>query len=183
VNADDAPVEQPAIAPTTPPNILCVHIDNLGMGELGCYGGGILRGAATTRLDRFASEGLQLLNFAPEAQCTPTRSALLTGRYAIRSGNSSVQLAGLPGGLVAWEQTMGDILSAAGYATAIYGKWHIGDEPGRYPTDHGFDEWRASRTATTSACGQTTRSTTRSVTPCRSSLRPVKAVRSRTSNN
>ena len=48
---------------------------------------------------------------------------------------------GVPGGLVAWEQTMGDVLSAAGYATAIYGKWHIGDEPGRYPTDHGFDEW------------------------------------------
>ena len=111
------------------------------MGELGCYGGGILRGADTARLDRFAGEGLQLLNFAPEAQCTPTRSALLTGRYAIRSGNGSVQLPGLPGGLVAWEQTMGDILSAAGYATAIYGKWHIGDEPGRYPTDHGFDEW------------------------------------------
>lgn len=88
------------------------------MGELGCYGGGILRGAETARLDRFASEGLQLLNFAPEAQCTPTRSALLTGRYAIRSGNSLVQLPGLPGGLVAWERTMGEILSAAGYATA-----------------------------------------------------------------
>ena len=140
MNPDDVPVEQQA-ATTSRPNILYVHIDNLGMGELGCYGGGILRGAATARLDRFASEGLQLLNFAPEAQCTPSRSALMTGRYAIRSGNGSVQLPGLPGGLVAWEQTMGDILSRAGYATAIYGKWHIGDESGRYPTDHGFDEW------------------------------------------
>ena len=140
MNPDDVRVERHA-APTSRPNILYVHIDNLGMGELGCYGGGILRGAATARLDHFASEGLQLLNFAPEAQCTPSRSALMTGRYAIRSGNGSVQLPGLPGGLVAWEQTMGDILSRAGYATAVYGKWHIGDEPGRYPTDHGFDEW------------------------------------------
>ena len=141
MNPDDDSVEQQAPNPTGRPNILYVHIDNLGMGELGCYGGGILRGAETARLDHFAGEGLQLLNFAPEAQCTPTRSALLTGRYAIRSGNGSVQLPGVPGGLVAWEQTMGDILSRAGYATAIYGKWHIGDEPGRYPTDHGFDEW------------------------------------------
>ena len=143
MNPDDVSVAQQAMSPAVagPPNILYVHIDNLGMGELGCYGGGILRGADTARLDRFAGEGLQLLNFAPEAQCTPTRSALLTGRYAIRSGNGSVQLPGVPSGLVAWEQTMGDILSRAGYATAIYGKWHIGDEPGRYPTDHGFDEW------------------------------------------
>jgi arylsulfatase A-like enzyme len=127
--------------PSGRPNILFVHIDNLGMGELGCYGGGILRGADTVRLDRFASEGLQLLNFAPEAQCTPSRSALMTGRHPVRSGLARVQWPGVPGGLVAWEQTMGDILSAAGYATAVYGKWHIGDEPGRYPTDHGFDEW------------------------------------------
>jgi arylsulfatase A-like enzyme len=123
------------------PNILYVQIDNLGWGELGCYGGGVLRGAPTTRIDKFASEGMQLLNFAPEAQCTPSRSALMTGRYAIRSGNGSVQLAGASGGIVAWERTMGDILSDAGYATACYGKWHIGTDEGRFPTDHGFDEW------------------------------------------
>jgi len=123
------------------PNILFVHVDNLGMGELGCYGGGVLRGAATRRLDAFAAEGLQLLNYAPEAQCTPTRSALMTGRYSIRSGNGTVETPGKPGGIVAWERTMGDILSEAGYATAIYGKWHVGDSEGRFPTDHGFDEW------------------------------------------
>lgn len=55
------------------PNILYFFIDNLGYGELGCYGGGILRGADTARIDRFAKEGIQLLNFAPEAQCTPSR--------------------------------------------------------------------------------------------------------------
>ncbi len=135
--------QQPQATPTAsgPPNILYFQVDNLGYGELGCYGGGILRGAQTARIDSFAKEGLQLLNFAPEAQCTPSRSALMTGRHAIRSGTASVQLAGTPGGLVAWERTMGDILSEAGYATACYGKWHLGDTPGRFPTDHGFDEW------------------------------------------
>jgi arylsulfatase len=65
----------------------------------------------------------------------------MTGRYAIRSGNHTVALAGDEGGLVAWEKTMADVLSARGYATACVGKWHIGAEHGRWPTDHGFDEW------------------------------------------
>jgi arylsulfatase A-like enzyme len=130
-----------ATAPSGPPNIVYFLVDNLGFGELGCYGGGILRGADTRRIDAFATEGLKLLNFAPEAQCTPSRSALMTGRYAIRSGNYTVALAGSEGGLVAWERTMGDVLSARGYATACFGKWHIGASHGRWPTDHGFDEW------------------------------------------
>jgi arylsulfatase A-like enzyme len=123
------------------PNIILFHVDNLGLGEPGCYGGGALRGAETRRIDQFASEGLKLLNYNVEAQCTPTRSALMTGRYSIRSGNHTVALAGQGDGLVAWERTMGDILSDAGYATACLGKWHIGAEDGRWPTDHGFDEW------------------------------------------
>lgn len=124
-----------------PPNILYFLVDNLGYGELGCYGGVILRGADTARIDAFCAEGMKLLNFAPEAQCTPSRSALMTGRYAIRSGNHTVALAGAEGGLVAWERTLGDVLSDKGYATACYGKWHIGATAGRWPTDHGFDEW------------------------------------------
>ena len=123
------------------PNIIYFHIDNLGQGELGCYGGGMLRGADTRRIDHFASQGMRLTHFVVEAQCTPTRSALMTGRYSIRSGNHTVALAGSEGGLVAWERTMGDILSEAGYATCCMGKWHIGAEDGRWPTDHGFDEW------------------------------------------
>ncbi len=123
------------------PNVVLFHVDNLGYGELGCYGGGILRGADTRRLDRFAAEGYQLLNYAPEAQCTPTRSALMTGRYAIRSGNHTVPFPGSPGGLVAWERTQGDLFSEAGYATMCLGKWHIGNRDGGWPTDHGFDEW------------------------------------------
>jgi arylsulfatase len=124
-----------------PPNIVYFLVDNLGYGELGCYGGGILRGADTRRIDTFAGEGMKLLNFAPEAQCSPSRAALMTGRYAIRSGNHTVALPGDEGGLVAWERTIGDVLSAQGYATACFGKWHIGASEGRWPTDHGFDEW------------------------------------------
>ncbi len=133
--------QQPPRSPSGPPNIVYFLVDNLGYGELGCYGGGILRGADTRRIDAFAGESMKLLNFAPEAQCTPSRSALMTGRYAIRSGNHTVALPGDEGGLVAWERTMGDVLSAAGYATACVGKWHIGESRGRWPTDHGFDEW------------------------------------------
>ena len=123
------------------PNILFFHVDNLGMGELGCFGGGILRGADTKRIDNFAKEGAKLTHYVVEPQCTPTRSALMTGRYPIRSGNHTIALGGNAGGLVRWEITIAEILSAAGYATSCQGKWHIGAEDGRWPTDHGFDEW------------------------------------------
>ncbi|MEA2725632.1 MAG: hypothetical protein QOF70_107, partial [Acetobacteraceae bacterium] len=89
----------------TSPNVVFFHVDNLGFGELGCYGGGILRGAHTRRIDAFAAQGFQLLNYAPESQCTPTRSALLTGRYAVRSGNHTASGHGMPFGLVSWERT------------------------------------------------------------------------------
>ncbi|WP_036497367.1 sulfatase-like hydrolase/transferase [Nocardia aobensis] len=124
------------------PNIVFFHVDNLGAGELSCYSGGPFRGLWTERIDRFAGEGFRLTNYAPEAQCTPTRTALLTGRYAIRTGNHSVPLGAPQGwGLVAWERTLGDILSDHGYACAVYGKWHVGEGRGRWPTDHGFSEW------------------------------------------
>ena len=128
-------------SPPKMPNVVYFLVDNLGMGELSCYSGGPLRGLTTTRIDNFAKEGMMLLNFGPEAQCTPSRSALMTGRYSIRSGNHTVALAGSTGGIVKWERTLADIFSDAGYATSIVGKWHIGDSQGRWPTDHGFDEW------------------------------------------
>ena len=65
------------------PNILFFHVDNLGFGELSCYSGGPFRGTWTRRIDTFVGQGFRLTNYAPEAQCTPTRSALLTGRHAI----------------------------------------------------------------------------------------------------
>jgi arylsulfatase A-like enzyme len=123
------------------PNIVLIFMDNFGWGELGCYGGGILRGAETPRIDKLADEGLRLLNFNVEAQCTPSRAAIMTGRYAIRTGNAQVPLGVGAYGLTQWEYTMPEMLKDAGYATGMFGKWHLGDSEGRYPTDQGFDEW------------------------------------------
>jgi arylsulfatase len=123
------------------PNIVLVFMDNFGWGEPGFNGGGIIRGAPTPRLDKLASEGLRLTNFNVEVQCTPSRSALMTGRYAIRSGNGTVPLGEGVYGLVQWEVTMAEMLSKAGYVTGMYGKWHLGRTNGRFPTDQGFDEW------------------------------------------
>jgi len=123
------------------PNIVFVLADNLGWGELGCYGGGVLRGAPTPRIDQLAAEGLRLTNFNVESDCVPTRSALMTGRHPIRTGAIQAVPAGLPQGLIPWEITLAQLLSARGYATACYGKWHLGDREGRYPKDRGFDEW------------------------------------------
>jgi arylsulfatase A-like enzyme len=123
------------------PNILLILLDNTGWSDFGCYGGGALRGAPSPRIDKLASEGMLLQNFNTEPQCTPSRSALMTGRHAIRSGTQSVPV-GLPYyGLVPWEVTLAELLSDAGYATGIFGKWHLGKTPGRFPTDQGFDEW------------------------------------------
>ncbi len=127
-------------AQDTKPNVVLMVMDNLGWGEIGCYGGGILRGAPTPRLDQLASEGMRLLNFNVEPQCTPSRSALMSGRHPIRSGTTRV-VWGLPYGLVGWEKTMPELFSEAGYSTGMFGKWHLGDIEGRFPTDQGFDEW------------------------------------------
>jgi len=122
-------------------NIVLILADNLGWGELGCYGGGAIRGAPTPRIDALAKEGIQLLNFNVESDCVPTRSALMTGRHPIRTGALQSVPAGLPQGLIPWEVTIAELLSKAGYATGMFGKWHLGDKEGRYPKDKGFDEW------------------------------------------
>jgi hypothetical protein len=81
------------------PNVLFILTDNLGYGELGVYGGGATRGAPTPRIDRLAAEGLRLTNMNMEAQCTPNRSSLQTGRFSIRSGTYTVPFGGVPDGL------------------------------------------------------------------------------------
>ena len=118
-----------------------MFLDNFGWGEPGFNGGGIVRGAETPRMDQVAAEGLRLTNFNVEVQCTPSRSAIMTGRYAIRSGNGTVPMGQGAYGLVQWEVTMAEMLSDAGYATGMFGKWHLGRTEGRFPTDQGFDEW------------------------------------------
>ncbi len=123
------------------PNIVLILADNLGWGELGCYGGGALRGAPTPRIDALAAQGLRCLNFNVESDCVPTRSALMTGRHPIRTGAVQSVPAGLPQGIHPWERTLPQVLKEAGYRTAMFGKWHLGDREGRYPHQRGFDEW------------------------------------------
>jgi arylsulfatase len=98
-------------------------------------------GAPTPHIDRLATEGLRLLNFNVEAMCTPSRSALMTGRFPIRSGTYAVPLGGEPDGLTQWEVTIAELLSAQGYATGMWGKWHLGSAEDRFSTHKGFDEW------------------------------------------
>ena len=128
---------------TSSPNIVLIFPDNLGWGEVGVYGS--VRGAPTPRLDRMAAEGMRLTNFNVEYSCTVSRAALMTGRYSIRSGATQ------PAGITLWEVTIAEALKAVGYATALFGKWHLGgDEPDgkREPTHQGFDEfWGIPRTS------------------------------------
>ena len=94
------------------PNIVYFLVDNTGWGSFGVYGGTV----PTPNIDKLASQGIRFNNYNVEAQCTPSRSAIMTGRHPVRSGTT-------------------------GYATALYGKWHLGNTQGRMPNDQGFDEW------------------------------------------
>ena len=140
--------------PASRPNIVLMFPDNLGWGEVNVYGG--VRGAITPRLDRLAAEGLRLNNFNVEFSCTVSRAALMTGRYAIRTGATQAA------GITLWEVTIAEALQSIGYATGLFGKWHLGgDRPeARNPSQQGFDEYygipRTSNEAqTTIAQGQT----------------------------
>jgi arylsulfatase A-like enzyme len=118
------------------PNIVLIFPDNLGWGEVGVYGS--VRGAPTPRIDKMAAQGMRLNNFNVEYSCTVSRAALLTGRYAGRTG------AAQNGGMTLWETTIPEALKPLGYATALFGKWHVGGTNWlgrRAPTDQGFDEW------------------------------------------
>ncbi len=119
------------------PNIVYILVDNWGWGDIAVQGGTV----PTPRIDRLASEGMRLTNFNVQNQCTPTRSALHTGRLPIRSGTQKVAAPGEPDGMAPWEYTIAELMSDAGYATALYGKWHLGSRPGRMPNDQGYDEW------------------------------------------
>jgi arylsulfatase A-like enzyme len=123
------------------PNVVFILADNVGYGDLGPYGGGELRGAPTPRLDQMAHEGLRLTQYLVEPACTPSRAALMTGQYSIRNGLSLIAVEGSPNTLSAHAFTMGEMFKNVGYATAIFGKWHLGSEPQSLPTAHGFDEF------------------------------------------
>ena len=123
------------------PNVVFILADNVGYGDMGPYGGGELRGFPTPRVDQLAREGQRLTQYLVEPGCTPSRAALMTGQYSIRNGLSLIIIGGTPNTLSARAVTMGDLFKGAGYATAIFGKWHLGKEPQSLPTAHGFDEF------------------------------------------
>jgi arylsulfatase len=124
------------------PNIVLILMDNFGWGEIGVYGGGELRGAATPNIDSIAHEGFRLTNYNVEAECVPSRASMMTGRYGIRTRKRpDGPPRGVWYGITKWEETLAEVLSDSGYTTALFGKWHLGDTEGRFPTDQGFDEW------------------------------------------
>jgi arylsulfatase A-like enzyme len=126
------------MASTGSPNIVFMLVDNTGWGDFGVYGGRV----ATPNVDRLAEDGVRFNNYTVEAQCTPTRSAILTGRQPVRSGTFKVPLPGEGEyGMSPWEYTLAELLADSGYATAAFGKWHLGETEGRLPIDQGFDEW------------------------------------------
>lgn len=121
------------------PNIVYILADDIGWGELGSYGGGKVRGTPTPNLDTLASQGMKLLSHYAEPICTPTRVALMSGRLPVRTGLDVVLFPGQAKGLVAEEVTIAELLSKAGYRTAMFGKWHLGELAEHQPTNQGFD--------------------------------------------
>ncbi len=130
---------RPQAASTGPPNIVIIFADDLGYGDLGVYGHPLIK---TPRLDRLAAEGLKLTSFYASAPvCSASRYSLLTGRYAIRSGINGALMPESTNGLGAGETTIAGIMKSAGYRTGMVGKWHLGNRPGFFPTEHGFDSY------------------------------------------
>ena len=122
-----------------PPNVVLIFADDLGYADLGCYGA---EGIATPNLDRLAREGTRFTDFyAAQAVCSASRAALLTGCYPNRVGIQGALGPKSRIGINSRETTLAEVLKTRGYATAIYGKWHLGHLPSFLPTRHGFDEY------------------------------------------
>jgi uncharacterized sulfatase len=129
---------------SAPPNVVVILADDLGYGDLGCYGHPKFK---TPRIDQMAAEGVKMMHFnTPAPFCAPTRASLMTGRYPFRCGMT--QNPAPDGGaeadalrLPASEVTLAQVMKSAGYATGMVGKWHLGHQAGTLPTDRGFDEY------------------------------------------
>jgi arylsulfatase A-like enzyme len=133
---------QPQVASAADkPNVVIMLGDNVGYGDIGAYGAGEVRGMPTPRIDSIGSQGLRLSQYLVEPACTPSRAALMTGRYSQRLGLSTVIIANTPNTLQADEVTLGELFKSQGYATALVGKWHLGASEISWPTRQGFDEF------------------------------------------
>ena len=127
-----------ARAQTRPPNVILIYADDMGYGDLSCYGSSI----ATPNLDRMAAEGTRFTHFCSASSvCSPSRAALLTGRYPTRVGVPRVLDSSERGGLPETETTLAQMLKGVGYSTMAIGKWHLGSRPEYLPTNRGFDEF------------------------------------------
>ena len=121
------------------PNILYILVDDVGFGDFGIPELNYVRGTKTPNINQLADEGLSLMRMYTEPSCTPTRTAMMTGRLPVRTGLKEVKVALVGEGLRKEEVTIAEVLSKAGYNTAHIGKWHLGDIEESYPHNQGFD--------------------------------------------
>ena len=120
------------------PNIVMIFVDDMGYGDLGCYGHPTI---ATPNLDRMAGEGLRFESFyVSEATCTSSRASIRTGCYASRVGVIGALAPWSKVGLADEEETLAELLREQGYRTAFLGKWHLGHQARFLPRNHGYDE-------------------------------------------
>jgi arylsulfatase A-like enzyme len=124
----------------TKPNIIHIMWDDTGVGEVGIPHIQKMRGWETPNINRFGAEGIFFTRMYTEPSCTPSRAACMTGRHAVRNGMYNVGFPYEYGGIAAEEETMAEVLSKAGYATAFYGKSHLGDVESSYLNNQGYDE-------------------------------------------
>jgi arylsulfatase A-like enzyme len=128
-----------ALAAETPPNVVLIVADDLGYGDVGCYGAKDIK---TPNIDRLAKEGTRFTSFCvAQPVCTASRAALMSGCYPNRVGLSGALNHTSRIGIHADETLLPELCQAKGHATACYGKWHLGTRPEFFPTRHGFDEW------------------------------------------
>src|SRR6185312_8967062 len=122
------------------PNIVIIWGDDIGQTNISAYSDGLM-GYRTPNIDRIANEGMRFTDYYAEQSCTAGRSSFITGQCGFRTGNTKVGMPGAAQGLQARDVTIAQLLKGQGYATAQFGKNHLGDRNEHLPTNHGFDEF------------------------------------------